>query len=152
MRSQRADVRREFDWKHRDGAVRKIDAGAAHSGFTIDRRARAYIVAHVGDVNLQRKVAVGESLHPDGVIKVTRRLTVDRNDVEVAEIAPAPILFLRDLSYDRSRLVQHVVREMMGDPMGTNEDFDVNAEIIRVAKDFDDLPEGPLPFFPVIEN
>ena len=46
-------------------------------------------MADVGDVDLEGVVAVGEPVHPNGVIEIARGFAIDGDDVEVAEILAA---------------------------------------------------------------
>src|SRR5213596_2909510 len=52
--------------------VREIDAGAAQPRLHIDRGCGLDVVAYVGDVDMQRVIAVGEAVHPDGVVEIAR--------------------------------------------------------------------------------
>ena len=54
-------------------------------------------MADIRDVHLEREVAVGQPLHPDGVIEIASRLAVNRDNRESTEIAP-PGQFLRGIS------------------------------------------------------
>ena len=87
--TQRTDVVESSNGQHGYGAVGKVDAGAAQSGFQIDGRFRENVVADVGDVDLQRVVAVGEAIHQDGVVEIARGFAVDGDDRQVAEVAAA---------------------------------------------------------------
>ena len=58
--TQGAHAGRERGREHGDGAVGKVDAGAAEAGFEVERGAGADVVADVGDVDLELAVAVGE--------------------------------------------------------------------------------------------
>jgi hypothetical protein len=46
-------------------------------------------VADVGDVHVQRVVAVGQAVHPHGVVEIARGFAIDGDDVHAAEIAAA---------------------------------------------------------------
>ena len=45
-----------------------------------------YVVADIGDVDLERVIAVGQAIHPDGVVKVAGGFTVDGYDIESAVV------------------------------------------------------------------
>ena len=51
-------------------------------------------MAHVGNVNLQRVVAVRQLVHQHGVVEIARGFAVDGHDRQIAEIAP-PFEFRR---------------------------------------------------------
>ena len=55
------------------------------SALPVDRRAGRDVVADIGDVDLQRIIAVGQLVHPNGVVEIARRLAVDGDDIEGAE-------------------------------------------------------------------
>ena len=59
LRTQAANIGREFERQHGDGAVGKINAGAAKTRFLIERRIRGYVLGDVGDVNLQFVISIG---------------------------------------------------------------------------------------------
>ena len=64
LRAQRTDVCRKLNRQHGYRAVREIDAGAAQLGFRVNGRPRLYVMAHVGDVDLQREMAVRQIAPP----------------------------------------------------------------------------------------
>src|SRR5258707_1190763 len=70
------------------GAVGEVDAGAAQAGLGVDGRARTHVVADVRDVDVERVVAVGQTIYPDGIVEIARGLPVDGHHRHVAEIAP----------------------------------------------------------------
>ena len=51
--AQAADVGRELLRQHGDGAIGKVDAGAAEAGFEVECGAGADVFGHVGDVDLE---------------------------------------------------------------------------------------------------
>ena len=81
LRNQRADVGGKLEGQHGHGAVGEVDAGAAQAGLVVDGRSRAHVVADVGDVHLERVVAVGQAVHPYGVVEIAGGFAVDRHDV-----------------------------------------------------------------------
>ena len=89
VRAQAADVGREFERKHGNGAIGKIDAGAAQAGFLIERGAGRDVLGDVGDVNLQFEVVVRQHADENGVVEVARSFAVDGDDGKVAEVAAA---------------------------------------------------------------
>ena len=113
----------------------KVDAGAAQPRFRVDGRAGAHVVADVGDVDVQRVVAVRQAVHPDGVVEIARGFAVDGDDGHVAEIAAAFELRRGDRGRDRpaparrtsgGKLVRQVVL--------ADDDLDVDAEIVGMAR------------------
>ncbi len=113
LRDERAEVGGELVGQHGDGAVREVDAGAAQARFEIDGRAGADVVADVGDVDVERVVAVGEPVHPDGVVEIARGLAVDGDDGQVAEVAAAGEFGGGDDAGDGLRLFDHFGRELV---------------------------------------
>ncbi len=83
---QGADLSGELQRQHRHGAVRKIHAGSAQEGLFVDRRTGLDVMADVGDVNVQRVVAINEPVNPNRIVEIARGLTIDGDDVEMPEI------------------------------------------------------------------
>ena len=81
LRLERTELGRQLYRQHRHGAIREIDAGAAQQRFAVDRRSGPHVVADVGDMDVQRVVAVRQPVDPDGVIEIARGLAVDGDDI-----------------------------------------------------------------------
>ena len=109
-------------------------------------------MAHVGDVDLQRIVAVVEALHPDRVIKIARCFAVDRDDIERPEIAAPRDLAGGDRTGNGLRLLQHVFRKTVRDVMRADHNLNVDAEIIGVTQNLDDPANRPVAVAAVVEN
>ena len=75
------------------------------------------------------------------VIEVARGFAVDGDDGQVAEIATTCDLFLIEMR-DFARFDEHVLREHMWQVVLANDDFDVYAEVVFVAEDFDNAALG----------
>ena len=135
MRPQRTLVRRQFQGEHRHRSVGEVNAGAAQERFAIDCRASRHVVAHVRDVDLQREIAVRKLLHPNRVVKIARRLAIDRHDVERPKIAALCDLYLWNRTRNRPRLLQYFVGKLMRDVMRPDENLDIDAEIVGLAED-----------------
>ena len=88
--AQAADVRREFEWQHRDGAVGEVDAGASQAGFLVERGLGRYVLCDIRDVDLQFVVSVFEFAHMHGVVEIAGGFSVDRDDREIAVVAAIP--------------------------------------------------------------
>ena len=85
--TQAADVGRELLRQHGNGAVGKVDAGAAQARFEVEIGAGAHIFGHIGDVHLQLVAAVGALGHQHRIVEVARRFAVDGDDGQAAKIA-----------------------------------------------------------------
>src|SRR5262249_34682555 len=120
-------------------AIGKVDAGAAQTGFLIERRAGRNVLGDVGDVDLQFVVTVLELAHVDGVIEVTRGFTVDGDDRKRAIVAPLTERARWDDGFDGLRFLEHFGGEAVRQVELADHDFDVDAEIVLVAEDFDDF-------------
>ncbi len=99
-------------------------------------RAGFYVMADVGNVDLQRVVAIRETVHPDGVIEIARGFAIDGHDVERAEILAASQLVGANGVREVLRLVQNFGRKMMRDMVLADDDFDVDAEVVRDGRGF----------------
>ena len=94
-------------------------------------------MADVGDMDVQGEIAVWQLVHPHGVVEITRGFAIDSYYLHAAEIAPAFELCRRDYQGYILGLLKGVRREAMRQVVLANHDLDVNAEIVRPAKDFD---------------
>ncbi len=81
-RLERANLGGKLERQHGNRAIGKIDAGAAQESLFIDRAARLHIVADIGNVHLQRIIAVRQPIHPDRVVEIARRFAVDGYDIQ----------------------------------------------------------------------
>src|SRR5258708_34078981 len=96
---------------------------------------------HVGDVNLQVPAAIRAMLDEYRVIEVARRLSVDGDDRQVAEILAAGALRFADRFRATFRFLQNFSREGMRKVMLADDDLGVDAQAARAAKVFVD-PAG----------
>jgi len=123
--------------EHGDGAVGEGDAGAAEAGFEIEVGAGADVFGDVGDVDLEFVAAIGALGDEDGVVEVFGGFAVDGNDGEVAEVAAAVGFFGVEMG-DGAGLGEDVFREGVRQLVLADHHFDVNAEVVGIAEDFDD--------------
>ena len=149
---ERTDFGGKLEREHGHCAIRKINAGATQKGFFVDRRAGLDVVADVGDVDIQGVVAVGEAVHPYGVVEITGGYAIDGDDVERAEILAAGELVGANDVREALGLFQDFRGKFMGDMMLADDDLDVHAEIVRMAQDFDDAADGVLAIFGKFDN
>ena len=91
--------------------------------------AGADVVADVGDVDVQGVVAVGEVVHPDGVVEVAGGFAVDGDDVEGAEVAAGGDFVGGDDGAHRLGLLEHLGGEAVRQVVLADDDFDVDAEV-----------------------
>ena len=138
MRHQRAEVGGKLERQHGDSAVRKVDAGAAQACFRVDGAARFHVVADVGDMHLERVVAVGQAIHPHGIVEISRGFAVDGDDVERAEIAAAFQVFGVDGGGHPFGLFHHFGRKLVRQVVLADDDFNVHSEIVGMAQNLDD--------------
>ena len=135
-RFQRAHSVRKSFRKHGHGAVRKIDGGPAQSRFLIKCAAGSDVMRDIRNMDLQTPAAVSPVFDVDGVVKIACRLAVDGDNGQMAKIlAPFPFRLTHRLCA-KLRFVQDFSGKGMGQVVLANDDFDVNAEFTRPAKDF----------------
>ena len=137
VRIERADSVREFLGQHGHGAIGKINGSAAQARLAIERRAAPDVMRNVGNVHLQLPVAVFEALHVHGVVEIARRLAVNRDDRQIAEIAPPRALRVAHRMRRGSRLRQNFRRKLVRQVMLANQNFHVHAEIAGPSENFD---------------
>jgi hypothetical protein len=138
MRPQAADVGREFEREHGDGAIGEVNAGAADAGFLIESAARRDVLGDVGDVDLEFEIVVGKHTDEDGVVEVAGCFSVDGDNGKVAEVAAALEFTRRDSGGNLLRFFESGRGKMMREMELADHDFDVDAEIIFPAEDFCD--------------
>ena len=140
--AQRAHAGGEGGREHGDGAVREVDAGAAEAGFEIKRGGGLDVVADICDVDLELPVAVGQRLDEDGVVEVAGGFAIDGDDGEAAEIMTEGELFRAQRSDGLGGGVVSFSEDVGGEDVGetvlADDDFDVYAEVVGVAEDFED--------------
>ena len=103
-------------------------------------------------MDLQREVAVRQPVYPNSVVEVPRRLTVYRHNIQRAEIAAARDLLGRDLASDPLRLFRRFGRKFVRQVMLADYDFNIDAEVIRIAENLDDSSDGAFSLFRKFEN
>ena len=140
LRAQAAEVGRKFERQHRDGAVGKIDAGAAQARFLVERRVGRDVVGDVGDMHLQFIVVVFELANVDSIVEVAGGLAVDGDDGKLAVVAAvAQFMHGNDVVVlDGLRFFAHLGRKAVRQVKLADHDFDVDAEIAFCAQDLDD--------------
>ena len=131
--------------QHGDDPVDEIDAGAAVIRFLVDGRARADVVADVGNVDAQAKMAVGQTDDVDGIVQVLGIFAVDGDELAVTVIA-APC-FQGDRRIDLGGFLLDVVREIERQTVAGHDDLDVQVLVAVIAEDFRHFPFGFAPFF-----
>ncbi len=100
-------------------------------------------------------MAVGRAtrrFHPHGVVEIPRGFAVDGDDIEVAKIAAAGELGRRNRSGNGAGLFQNLVGKVMRDVMRTDENLDVDAEVVGQAEDFDDAADGTVAVFAEVHD
>ena len=130
MGAKAADVGGEFLRQHGDGAIGKVDAVAAQTGFQIEGGVGLDVFGHVGDVDLELVAAVGAIGDENGVIEVAGGFAVDGDDGQAAEIGAAGDYHLgRD-----ARLMRASARTFSGKTRGklvlANHHLHVDAKVI----------------------
>ena len=71
--AQAADVGRKLLGQHGNGAIGKVDAGAAQACFEIEIGACAHILGHIGDVHLEFVAAVSALGDEDRIVEIASR-------------------------------------------------------------------------------
>jgi hypothetical protein len=114
------------------------DRSAAETGFQIDGRAFADVVRDVGDMHMQLKIPVRQAANEDGVVEVAGGFAVNRDDWQRAVVLPVVKLAGVDDRIELLSLLQHLDGEAVRQVELADHDFDVDAEVVFVAEDFDD--------------
>jgi len=141
LRVERTDSVRQPVRQHRNDPVDEIDAGAAAVGLLVERRIFLHIIPDIRDMDPEQIIAVRQSLDAHRVVQVLRVLAVDRDDRLWSQIAPAlrGNLFLGDPVRHRLGLGHHLVREPFRKLMLADDRQNIDAGIVLVAENFDDL-------------
>ena len=88
-------------------------------------------------MDVQGKVTIRQSIYPDGVIEIARRLAIDGDDVIVPKVSALSQHVGGDVVGESLRLSDHLRGKPMRQMVLPNDDFDVDAKIIRPAENFD---------------
>ena len=137
-----ADVGRELLREHGDGAVGEVDGVAAQACFEVERGAGMDVVGDVGDVDLKMPVAGGGVVvDENGVVEVAGGLAVDGDDGQVAEVAAGGDDFGVEMS-DSAGFGENLVGEDAREMVLADDHLDVDAEVVGMAENFDDLAAG----------
>ena len=136
-RIERADAVREFFRQHGHGAIRKINGSAAQPRLAVQGRSAPHVMRNVGDVHLQLPVAVFEALHVHRVVKIARRFAVNRDDRQIAEVAPPGALDIAHGMRRRGGFRQHVRGKFVRQMMLADQDLHVHAEIAGAPENLD---------------
>ena len=145
LRAQAADVGGEFEREHGHGTIGKVNAGATQTGFLIEGARGRNILRDVGDVDVQLEIVVGQHADEDGVVEVAGSLSVDSDDRKRAEVAAAVKFGGGNGCGDLLRFFERGCGEMVRQMEFADDDFDVDAEVIFAAKDFQDASARGLP-------
>src|ERR1019366_750133 len=137
LRAQAAQVRGKLHGQHGHGAVGEIDRSPTQSRFQVDGRAFVDIVRDIRDVDLQLEMAVLHTAHGHGIVEVACSFAVDGDDGQRAIVSPMAQLSRRDNRLKLLRLLQHFNRETMRQVELADDDLNVHAEVVFVAKNFD---------------
>src|SRR5207302_2879573 len=134
----------KFEREHGDGAVGEVDAGAAQAGFPIQGGVGRDVLSNVGDVDLQFEIVIGEHADQDCVVEVAGGFSIDGDDRERAEVAAVAEFGAGNGGRDLLRFFQSGGGKMMREMEFADNDFDVDAEIVFAAEDFDYYASGTL--------
>ena len=93
---------------------------------------------HVRDVDLQFEVAVSQSRDQHGVIEIACGFAVNGNDWKTAKLASLADLSGRHYGLGFLGLAKHFWRKAVRQVKFANDNFDVHAEIVLIAQNFDD--------------
>ena len=118
---QGAEPVRELLGEHGDDLIGEVDAGAPRQGLVVQHRARAHVVAHVGDVHPDLDPPVAQLADGDGVVVVLRVVAVDRVDELTTEVLPALHVLLGRIVREALHLREHVREEDRADPEGAQQ-------------------------------
>ena len=127
--------------QHRDHAPREIDRGAALERIRVERLAVPHVVADVRDRDPEPETAsVAHRVHR--VVEVLRRLAVDGDEAELAQVAPVREVLLAHLLGQRARRRQRLLRELVRQVELAQRDLDLHPGVGVVAQYFGHAPDG----------
>jgi hypothetical protein len=92
-------------------------------------------------MDLELESAVGAIGDEHGIVEIARGLAVDGDDGQIAEVAAAIYFGWVDVG-NGAGFGEDFFREDAGELMLTDHHFDVDAEVIGIAEDFDDATDG----------
>ena len=125
--------------KHRNDALRQIDAGGAIAGLAVERSAVRREVAHVGDVDGQRPVAgflVARHVH--GIVEIAGIDGVDGHDDGVGEIDAAGEIVFAERRGGVARFFLGVFGKLVRQVVGANDRQRIDAGLAARSENFRD--------------
>ncbi len=127
--------------QHRDHAAREVHRGTALARREVERIAVPDVVADIGDRHPQAPVAA-LAAGVDRVVEVLRRLAVDGDEVELAQVAP-PLGVLRlHRARQGLRLRERFLRKLVRQIELAQRDLDLHPGVGVVAEHLGDAADG----------
>ncbi len=131
---QRAQARRQRLGQHRDRAARQVDAAAAAPRLDVDRRALAHVVRDVGDRDPQARAAVRQPFDRDRVVEVARRLGIDRQEGDLAQVGAIGALGRQHLLRHALGDARDLVGKLVGHVGAGQHLLDLGARVVGIAQ------------------
>lgn len=70
-------VRKDF-WKHRNDAIRSIDARRSFQSFEVNILSFFHVFTHIGDMNSEEEIAIRIASDTDRIVEILRVGSIDR--------------------------------------------------------------------------
>ena len=141
VRIQRANTIGKLFGEHGHSTIRKVYGSTSKTSFTVKGRMSVDIMGDVGNMDLKMP-AVGTSFNVNGVVKVTRCLSVDRHYGQEAKISAS---FEFGVTYRAGRpmdLLKDLLWKSVWQVMLANQYFDIDAKLAGSSQDFNDAAGG----------
>ena len=141
VRTEAAQAGREPLRKHVNGALGKVDRRAALVGRLIERRPFRDVVRHVGDVDPQPDMAVGQAFDRDRVVEIAGILAVDRDDDAIAKIGPALEIAFLDRRAEAARFLDGFRWVLVRNAVLLQDDLGIDPWLVDPAEHAHDPPQ-----------
>ena len=136
MRIQRANIRSKARTAASGRAVGEVDAGTAQACFGIDRAARPYIMAHVGDMHLQRVSGRSGSRSTSTASSKSRAVSPSMVTIGRSRKSRRPASSAASMTPGTAAACStHFSRKTVWQMVLADNDFDIDAEIVRRSRE-----------------
>ena len=124
--------------KHRNHAIREVDAVSARYRFAIQFAFRRHVVRHVRDMNAHAPTVL-YALHLDGIVEVASIVGINGEDEAAAKILAVLKLLAVNFGGKGLRLTEHLRRKLTGKAILSDDREYIDSRTARGPEHLDDM-------------